>query len=195
MMTPEGTTESVTSGLCLRGEGRGGPQDLLPAPAQPAARPNKATPLAPSPSNKQLHLAKVMRSWPDAGSRARGLGMGPCQALRFLVRLPTSLALPTCPCSACPGAQPAVQGWGSERLETLFPPQRAHASVMQTPHDGQGGGGWSVCAWAELKNVGPALWPGVAQTGLRSPPSPAILPPHPGLTGLGAQSSPAIPEE
>lgn len=52
-----------------------------------------------------------------------------------------------------------------------------------------------ACAWAELRNVGPALWPGVAHMGLRSPPSPAILPPHPGLTGLGAQSSPATQEE
>ena len=50
---------------------------------------------------------------------------------------------------------------------------------------------------AELRNVGPpsGLETGVAQTGLCSPPYPAILPPRPGLTGLGAQSSPAIPEE
>lgn len=37
------------------------------------------------------------------------------------------------------------------------------------------------------------LEPRGAQAVPCSPPSLAILPPHPGLTGLGAQSSPTIP--
>lgn len=60
-------------------------------------------------------------------------------------------------------------------------------------HTGPARDGGGLLPGVGLRNVGhPTHWLGALRcsAGLCSPPSSALLPLHPGLTGLGAQSSP-----